>query len=214
MRHVFVRQFAFDRPVAEVGRIYEFYEKNPSEFLRDRDPRQILESVKEAYGFTVESDAGEIVGVCFMFDYGGRDVEFGGTRITLNGFGLQKLLLQCRLAVAYSFDLFSRHCFTVVREANAASTRSVSTCGLPRRDDLARDLRAYGVDDPSRSNKPIFAIGRTIDVATEQLLAETRESLLALHGAGRIEKDGKRLNVTLDFPLMRNPHLRAGLLLP
>lgn len=214
MRHVFVRQFAFDRPVAEVGRIYEFYDKNPSEFLRDRDPRQILESVKEAYGFTVESNSGEIVGVSFMFDYGGRDIEFGGTRITLNGFGLQKLLLQCRLAVAFSFDLFSRHCFTVVRETNAASTRNVAMCGLPQRDDLAHDLGAYGVEDPARSNKPIFAIGRTIDSKTERLLAETRESLLALHEVGHIDGHGKLLNVTLDFPPLKNPHLRAGLLLP
>jgi hypothetical protein len=212
--HVFIRLAAFETIVPEIEKIYGFYRLHPSDYLKTRDPQVIIKGLKRGYGFKIENDQNEPRGVAFMFDRGGRDVEFGGTRVILNGFGLQKLLLQCRLAMAWSYGLFDSHCFSIVKVDNAPSTRSLTTFGMDLRNDLFGHFKSYGIEDPVASQKHIFALSRAELKPDAGLLKTLRQSLLETYERGYLlAKDGRKLYVTFDFELMRNDILRNGLCL-
>jgi hypothetical protein len=134
--------------------IRSFYAANPSLNVKERDPEQLLKAITAGKIYVVRDAAGALHGVCGAFEYGnGRIREIGGVRVTLNGFGLQALLMSLAVTMEHQFDPPDEALYAATAQDNAPSIVSIGRAGFQEVSDLgAIRMAAMGINqlDPAK----------------------------------------------------------------
>lgn len=196
----------------ETERLVKYYKANSDIGNRVRDPLQLIHTVKKKKFYIVEDEYGSIHGVAACFDFFGRYKEAGGTRITKNGFNLQKILHWCRSINEVFIEPPDEKYFSIIAEWNDRSIRNTEGCGFRRWDPDDVFIReVIQNDDPSyKQSKAFFEL----DLSNNSQVFKNHAQLLLdlFHNPVRLNgHTGHKLRLILDFPLMRTQELREGI---
>ncbi len=108
----------------------EFVEQNSHPNLRER-PHQSLIRAVENMNFIAMRTSESLCGVAGYFDYlDFSGFELGLTRITLNGFRLQRFALAARLLILYTTNQKAVPVFTAVKVGNERAMNNIEAMGF------------------------------------------------------------------------------------
>ena len=188
----------------ELERIINFYEENKDPNNAERDALTLLKAGSDRNFFLVENDHSKLVGVSGYFRLG-SDVEKGGSRIVLNGYGLQEVLNWCIACHLFAFHPPKGILFTKIAAKNSGSIHVIKKCG-------------YKEFTPD--NKFLTWIGgkqKTINLSEKKFfglpkyeIENNAKKLLDLHHSPVITNKNTNETIILnfDYPLLRNDTLR------
>lgn len=114
----------------ESARIFEYYKCNSHKGNRLRDPLEMVETMKDGAFYLIEDSERNIVGASASFYYYDSFVEAGGTRITLGGYGLQKIFHWVRLLDFKIFEQKNTTYCSLVADWNENSIRNIEKTGF------------------------------------------------------------------------------------
>ncbi|WP_139210120.1 hypothetical protein [Palleronia pelagia] len=185
-------------------RVFDFYASNKHNFNAERDPMELLDSLGNGSAVYIEGPNKELVAASLTFRHSARLTEMGGTRVTLNGFGLQKPMKWYQAVSDHLFRPPEDMYFAVVTKGNIGSKKNILRCGFEQIDissDFLFDLGIVSTPD-ELSNKEIFKFER-------DNLGEVCCQLLLLNENPRLSnKHGEEILLRVEGKLCRHTGLR------
>ncbi|MEM7226451.1 MAG: hypothetical protein AAF495_25995 [Pseudomonadota bacterium] len=120
-----------DSTERDFAAVKRFFLDNHSDYNKTRGDHLLLERI-EAHHFVIIERAGAIVGVAGTFRHGPGGIyrEAGATRITLNGFGLQRVTHYARSLHEHLLEPGYRDYYSTVVDANEASKHNMAKVGF------------------------------------------------------------------------------------
>ncbi len=202
--------FNFADGAEEVERIFRFYEENPHNGNRLRDPYQLITTMQRGAAWVVEDTNKKIYGVSFNFPYFDTWMEAGGTRVILEGYGIHKVFFWARILEYIIFCKPGTEYFTIVADWNEKSQKNIDAMGFVRWKPDASMLAAIGKLGEDTSAKEVFFCRLDQSVAesaacfaARQILSLNRNPILTN------KRDNTEVHVILDLAVVRNNGLRS-----
>lgn len=188
----------------ELERVINFYEENKDAYNAERDALTLLKAVSDRNLFLVENDHKKLVGVSGYFRHD-PDVEKGGSRVILNGYGLQEILNWCITCHIYAFDPPKGLLFTKIAAKNKGSIHVIKKCGYQEFTPDKKFLSwVGGKEDSIKINeKKFFGLPKyEVENNAKKLLALYCSPIIA-H-----KNTSETILINFDYPLLRNDTMR------
>ena len=183
---VTLRDSARDSAEPDFSDVRRFFLANHSDYNKARGDHVLLERIEEHH-FVIIEQAGAIVGVAGTFRHGRNGVyrEAGATRITLNGFGLQKLTHYARSLHEHILEPGYQAYYSTVLDANHPSKHNMEQVGFVDWPDPPGELVAH--------RGAMVAPERKVDYMRlpDGCLADHAQALLALAAKPLLSRDDR-----------------------
>lgn len=196
----------------EASRILDYYEKHKHDGNRVRDPIDIINSLKVGAFYVIEDDQANPAGASASFGTFNKYVEAGGTRVTKEGFGFQKVFHWVRLIDFALFQTEDSVYFSVVADWNKQSISNIENSGFEQWKPTKPELALIG-----KLTEDSEAVGGILfykqDGGVTPKVERAALNLLYLHENPVIKSRhvDETISLTLDVPLVNNNGLRSAL---
>ena len=190
-----------DSTEADFPDVRRFFLANHSDYNKARGDLVLIERIGQHH-FVIIEQAGQVVGVAGTFRHGPNGIyrEAGATRITLNGFGLQKLTHYLRSLHEHLLEPGYQAYYSTVLDANHPSKHNMAAVGFVDWPDPPAALIAH--------RGAIVTPARKVDFMRlpDRCLVDHAEALLALAAEPVLSRDdrahpGRRETARLTFEI-------------
>lgn len=209
--------------IAEIeARIVDFYTLNGHQKIADPlKLRSYIKAIEDNKAFYIDDENGEMVSNSFCFPFcDGSYTETGGTRVILNGFGLQIILLSARVVSEYLVN--TPEVIFCVTSNNERSNRNIEKSGFEKwlpPSELSQERDSKLGVDPNRVYFKIphlegnsFLTDIDIKNSAQRMINLYRQPVLQRAKRGDnhliVPEEFETIHLVLDIPVMTDPKLR------
>ncbi len=195
-------------PRVHFPEIIKYYTNNRNQFNRERNPLSLIESIERNSVIAVLDNKNDIhaVSLTLHFHYD-LHIEFGATRVTLNGFGLQPIMYYLQYLYAYYYDKPRGRIFAITDNENLGSAKNIGRSFFRPLVPDENFLKEISYQKAS-SSKLFYEIPED---RYDAIAACAALKLRTIHDLGYIEKNGSKIPIIVDDPMFTTPHVRRYL---
>ena len=180
----------------ELDEWFAFQSRHRSDFVRERDPLQIEKAAIGQKAFVLRDALGEICGTCAVLEYDedGLYREVGSVRITVNGWGLQTVMMAAALVSEWTFDPTPLPHLAITAIDNEGSIKSIGRAGFRKVEDL--EPGRWAAMGAQKSSAKVYFLAPDTSLLPNQAL------LRAIVRDGGIRRGAHTLNLRMDIPIV------------